>query len=390
MVKYLLTAAALTGCIDTAPGPPFRAEILVRDTAHQYSLETVALPDLTSLTPLSDPIMRFSDHPHFGGVDLEYVVPSVFAAPSDYVPRIRDVGGVAVSRDLETLLTLSAYHALKDNLARAKDVFGPLDQLIPPGGFQILVEPKFSSDFGSEELGTNAAYISNGQAFLLVQMSSLEQVPLGMNPSVLAHELGHHVFHITYHLADGICRPEDNTPGPVPPGRFSFIEAIGGFNEGFADFTAFALQQETSIQADSLPLVDGDDRTIDRRDPFFRSFTWNTRELCHGGGYCIGTLWARAMFETYLATGAVPSDPVARSTFAQTVTASIAGIPGRLRQRSDWPAPPKPCEFGDLDDEVTLVHAYLEAFIAGLPMALQPSACTQLAYHFDYEPAGCP
>lgn len=390
MRAALVMAAVLSGCVDTSLTGPFQAEVLVRTPDREYVLRTVALPDLTSFDPLNDPIVRFSDHPNFSEAELEVFDASSFARTSDYSPRVRDVNGVAVARDLESLLTVSAYYAFKDNFARAQDVFGALDQLIPDGGFQILVEPKFSSELGSSELGTNAAYISGGQAFLLVQMSSLERIPLGMNPSVLAHEFGHHVFHITYSKADGECHPGDNAAGPTPPGRFSSAEAIAGFNEGAADFTAFALQQETKVLSDSIPALDGGERTIDMREPGYLAFTWSTRDRCGDSFYCIGTLWVRAVFEMYLATGARPDDLAARSAYARIITAAVAGIPGRLRQRTGWPAPLEPCEFAELDDELTLVHAYVEDFIAGLPASLQPSACTELAARFEFAPVGCP
>ena len=390
MRAALVSAALLSGCVDTSLTGPFQAEVLVRTPERAYVLQTVALPDLTSFAPLNDPFVRFSDHPNFDEDQLKDFDASLFASPSDYSPRVRDVNGVAVARDLESLLTLSAYYSLKDNFSRAQDVFGPLDQLIPDGGFQILVEPKFSSELGSQELGTNAAYIPGGQAFLLVQMSSLESIPLGMNPSVLAHEFGHHVFYVTYSTADGVCDPDDNPAGPVPPGRFSSAEAISGFNEGFADITAFVLQQETRVLADSIPALDGGERAIDMREPGYLAFTWSTRDRCGDSFYCIGTLWARAVFEVYLASGARADDLAARSTYARTIATAVAGVPGRLRQRSGWPTPSKRCDFAKLDDELTLVRAYVEAFIAGLPVSLQASACTELASRFEFMPVGCP
>jgi len=393
MVKthaLVVIAAALGGCVDTSLSGPFQAEVLVRTPDRQYVLQTVALPDLTGFDPMSDPVVRFSDHPNFDESELEEYDASSFAAPSDYSPRVRDVGGVAVARDLESLLTLSAYYSFKDNFARAQDAFGALPQLIPDGGFQILVEPKFSSELGSQELGTNAAYISGGQAFLLVQMSSLERIPLGMNPSVLAHEFGHHVFHITYEAADGLCDPDDNAPGPTPPGRFSSADAIRGFNEGFADITAFALQQETRVLADSIPALDNGERTLDMREPGYLAFSWSTRDRCGDSFYCIGTLWARAVFEVYIGSGARPDDVTARSAYTRTIATAVAGIPGRLRQRGGWVTPTKACDFASLDDELFLVHAYVDAFIAGLPVTLNPSACRELAARFEYTPAGCP
>ncbi len=98
----------------------------------------------------------------------------------------------------------------------------------------------------------------------------------------------------------------------------------------------------------------------------------------------------RAVFEVYLATGGRADDLAARTAYARTIAAAVAGIPGRLRQRTGWPAPLEACEFSELDDELTLVRAYVEDFIAGLPAALQPSACTELSARFEFAPAGCP
>lgn len=390
MVKYLFLAALLAGCTDTSVPAPYRAEVLVRDDAHRYGLADVDLPDLTSMSPLADPMLRFSDHPNFDEDQLEDYDAATFAAAADYAPRVRDADGVAVSRDIESLLTLTAYHVFTGVFARAKDVYGPLDQLLPDGGFQILVEPKFNLELGSQELGTNAAYISGGQAFLLVQMSSLEQVPLGMNPSVLSHEFGHHVFQITFGVADGTCHPKSPEAGPTPPGRFASTFVVSGMNEGFADFAAFALQGETKVLADSIPALDKGERTIDKRAPGYLDFTWGTRNLCGDSFYCIGTLWVRAVFEMYLSTGARVDDVAARGAFARQIVAAVAGIPARLRQRSGWPTATDACDFTDLDDEAMLARAYVEDFIAGLPATLRPSACTELGARFQITPAGCP
>ncbi len=390
LLANLLLAPLLASCTDTSVSAPYRAEVLVRDDAHRYAIETVDLPDLASLSPMADPRMRFSDHPHFSEDELEDYGVATFATASDYSPRVRDVGGVAVARDIESLLVMSAYHVLTDTFARATEVYGSLDQLIPDGGFQILVEPKFSSDLGTEELGTNAAYISGGQAFLLVQMSSLEQVPLGMNPTVLAHEFGHHVFQITFGVADGTCHPGSPEPGPTPPGRFAATFAISGFNEGFADFTAFALQEDTHVLADSLPGLDNGERTIDKRQPGYLDFTYGTIDRCGDSFYCIGTLWARAVYETYLSTGASASDLAARSAYARTIATAVAGIPARLRQRSGWPTPTEACDVTDLDDDTRVIQAYLEDFLAGLPVTLQPRMCAELEDRFGLSLAGCP
>lgn len=391
MVKRaaLVVAAGLAGCVDTSLSGPYQAEVLVRSSDRRYEISPVALPDLTSLSPLTDSVMRFTDHPNFDD-DPEQLTPAVFAAAADYSPRVRDVDGVAVARDIESLLTLTAYYVLKQTFARAHEVFGPLDQLIPDGGFQILVEPKFTTEFASQELGTNAAYISGGQAFVLVQMSSLELIPLGMNPSVLAHEFGHHVFHIAFNVGDGACMARSPQSGPTPPGRFSGTATVRGFNEGFADFTAFALQQETSVLADSVPALDSGDGAIDKRTPGYLDFTWATRDRCGGSFYCIGTLWARAMFETYLATGARTDDVAARSAFARTIVEAITGIPTRLRQRGGWVPPTYACDFTNIDDETVLARAYVESFIAGLPTSLQPLACSELRARFEFSLSGCP
>jgi hypothetical protein len=68
----------------------------------------------------------------------------------------------------------------------------------------------------------------------------------------------------------------------------------------------------------------------------------------------------------------------------------VAGIPARLRQRGPWPETTDACNFFEIDDEAMLARAYVEAFIAGLPVTLQPSACTELRARFEFAPMGCP
>ena len=181
-------------------------------------------------------------------------------------PRLRfDVeDGVVVAKDYPSLIMLSAYRQFDVALEAAGTATGISAERIASelGLVEIYFEPAItiSGDVsGQQVIKLNAFYVEGQGQFGLAQRSSLETVPLGANLLVIAHEVGHSLFELSFFEGTaGEC--VDGTG----PGRLTVEFAIRGINEGYADFVSFAVTGATNLLADLEALV-GDDRSFRQR-----------------------------------------------------------------------------------------------------------------------------
>jgi hypothetical protein len=388
MVRIMLSLCALAACVDTdLDGPPYRVEVLTlagvdaTTGTGRYALAPVELPELQSLSPMRDPAFRFVAKP---AIDLGKLseLPEVEQArrpprAPDYVPRLRDVDGVGVPRDMTSLQVLSAYHAFREVIAVLPELTGgDASAIVPQRGFEVWVQPRLELGPVSLEMTANAFYASPLDAFGLVGIDPIEKLPVGAVPPVLAHEFGHHLFYRSFGHADGACDRDDTDPRA--PGRFSHEAAIAGFNEGYADLVSFAVTGVTNPIADVLPLDSAGERTIDVRLPGATVFRYGGAE-CGGEYYCVGTLFARSLVEAALLRGEDVADRAVRMSLAREAFRIASEVPALLRQRS-WPAT-KPCEgSGQIDSAI--VSAFLGAFVTQVPVAWRASVCARFADNF--------
>lgn len=390
-----LCISTLAACVDTEPSSqPFTVEVLAFDGNDpitgegKYALRPVELPALLSIDPLYDNNFRFVDQPNIDLdalselTDLDQVLTSVRSAAT-YVPRLRNVDGTLVPRDLMSLQIMSAYAAFRAAVDAIPEATGlPISAVMPVGGMQVWVKPTFSQGAATSHMETNAFYLPYTDSFGLLDSSSLERRPVGALVPVLTHEFGHHLFHRSFTQTDGVC--DEAATGGNYPGRFDTDRGIAGMNEGFADWTSFVISGATNSLIDAFEPDVGDpgERAIDVRIPYATKFTYQSLTLCTGDYYCVGTLFARSLFEAFLARGGNPADRAQRMAASRNVFAAMTTAPQTMRERT-WPRPEKICN-SELSTNVddTIVSGFLGAFVAGLPASDRASVCERFIANF--------
>lgn len=100
-------------------------------------------------------------------------------------------GGVAVPLDYDTLNLFSSYVHLRE----AQTFFEGLQVDVATEMSVIYYHPEIDDRTASLPKTDNAAFLANVDAFLLLPMEILQDVPFSMNPGVLAHEFSHRVFY---------------------------------------------------------------------------------------------------------------------------------------------------------------------------------------------------
>jgi hypothetical protein len=188
----LISALAIPwlACVDTEPGErPFSIEVLtltgVNSTtgAGEYALRPVDFPELISVSPLRDAQFRFIAEP---SIDLDRInkVPEVDVAAAlrqgaTYTPRLRNLNGTLVPRDVTSLQIMSGYASLRAVSDALPDLTGhTIDDLFPSQGLQVWVKPTFTSGSLTQQFATNAFYLPYGDTFGFLDFRAIERLPL--------------------------------------------------------------------------------------------------------------------------------------------------------------------------------------------------------------------
>lgn len=373
------------------PDPPYRALVIDLvavdpDTgAGSFEVAPRELATLTNLEALDGAHLRMF---RGGSIRVRQIGPTLVGSgldhgdPPDLRYDVRD--GTITALDYPTLAMLSAYHAYERLFGELPRVLGvSIEQLDSEGAqFAAFFEPEITV----ETTGTTVSASAKGNAFYvgnrrwgLAQPAQYERVPLATDLRVLAHEFGHYVFERQFDAGHPpACTPDAaGNADPLFPGRLDHEYAIDGLNEGFADFVSFAVTGGINPVADlGLAIPERSLRS---------TFVWDdlTGDACGQGYYCIGTLFARSLFEAMAALGLDPTRPDNRGVLSCEVVAALAAAPDRL-VAAHLPAPDdtvRTCTrrdsfAGDYDGRVT--GAFLEALVAGLSPATRAALCPRL------------
>src|SRR5690606_27835981 len=102
----------------------------------------VELPELLSIAPLRDHDFRFIGQPRLDFSLFETVptrdLAQLLYAEASYTPRLRDVDGIGVPRDVVSLQVMSAYHGFREVIAAIPELTGlEATDLLPATGFQV-------------------------------------------------------------------------------------------------------------------------------------------------------------------------------------------------------------------------------------------------------------
>lgn len=399
----LFAVVALAGCgVDPPPGPPFSALVLDIDQVvdgnptfvyAERQLETV--DDFDHLDGALFRLLR-------GGtltareVSGSLVIDPEFSGADDPDLRYRVEGGVAIPRDYSTLAMISAAYQLEQVMLSLDQVVGtPASEIVTAGRYELLFEPTLRQEGEVTATVTpkfNAFYLPGGvRQFGLARRSQFEELPVAVSPLVLAHEFGHGLFELSF---DGgvaaSCDPDARNDDVLFPGRLQLEHAISGFNEGWADFVSFSVLGTV----DPLAGVGFDDesRNMDRATYQFADIDCSGADCdCGGSFYCIGTVFARSLYEAFLAGGGDPTDRASRGAFSTEIFGALGGTQASIAARGDMPgdayfigADCEPVSFDvfDADHDGAVTSAFLGALVENLEPSLRGDVCAALIANF--------
>jgi len=404
-VAALILVCMALACSEAPPGPPYAAEVLAltgfdaETEVGRYEIGERELTTLTDFDLLDGQYLRLY---RGGELFIEIINGSVvtegrFEGRNDPSLRYHLDGDVAVPRDYPSLMMLSAYHQFEIVFAALERVTGQSIETLATDWphFEVFFEPVIRVDDGTNAtlaIKFNAFYLPGEKQFGLAQRSDVEVVPLAGNLMVIAHEFGHLLFESTFFRdRSGVCDPEaaaSNRDDLAFPGRFEHEFVISGINEGFADFIAFAITGGTNPLAD-VPFI-GIGRSMRRSTFDFEDYTLGSPE-CSDTFYCVGTLFARALYESMPALGLDPDDADDRGELSSHVVAAMRGVQATMEEDL-LGLLPEPngvvasCasldRLNDVDDGA-LLSAFLHAFLVNMPEETRPALCERFHASFD-------
>jgi len=302
-------------------------------------------------------------------------------------PSLRYVlhDGVVVPRDYSSFAMLSAYHAFEQSFAGVQRVLevgisdlggkAPIDVFFEP---EIRVIGKTS---GTITQKFNAFFVPGAHQFGLARRSVLERTPLAADQMVISHEIGHLIFDRFFYQNKPAKCGSEGVPLPARD-RIGLEYAISGINEGMADFVSFAVTGSTDVLA-SQPEVDAQ-RSLTKN---VYDFTMVNRD-CDKSFYCVGTVFARSLFQAFLAQGGNAAQEVSRGAYGRQVMAALEGILDKLAARTDLPAATDGSQCEDRTELFRANHdglvlgAFLDTLAAQVPVETSAALCKSFANNF--------
>lgn len=391
LLTSLLAFALGTACSGSdgdSASKPYKAQVIVLKSVDsatgsvRFGLETREFQTMTNLDRLEGDYIRV----YRGGsivikeVKGSIVQPEKFSGGDAPDLRYRVENGVVIARDYSTLAMLSAFYQLDTIFASMEATVGvkPETFLETLGVdrikvfFEPTVEASTSSGSGSTSMKLNAAFVPTAKQFLLFQRSPIESVPLAANLQVLSHEFGHAIF--DYSFFGGETDDDD---------RFAEEWAISGLNEGFADLTSYAFTGSTNILRGSIDIASMASERNFAKTTFDFDDLMTDEEACSGSFYCVGTIFARSMYNARAAISPSPSRAefeIAVVEALKTTKAALAAQPSTILPAKGGTSAADGGKARAYDGQVT--GAFLNSLISVLPATYTSALCDQFTSEF--------
>lgn len=282
--------------------PPYKALVLIPVSVNQqtqqveYAIKEGVFNYLDDLDSLDGKYLKYYKGGYF---KIESLVGSVGQIDSFEQGQFPDLkyklkNGVVIPQDYISLVLLSSYYQFESILYAIKNRIGiEIDSLLNNKKIEVFFEPKIFLEVGDSYIEAiqklNAAYLTNRKQFILFHRSKLELIPLAANKQVLAHEFGHLLFEFSFY--NNQVDEQD---------RFSNDYAISGINEGWADFTSFVICGSANVMSNvtnKFNIVE--ERFFSQIKFTYDSLLDNQQEVCTGMYYCIGSLFAKSLYQAY-------------------------------------------------------------------------------------------
>jgi len=405
-----LLSLGLAGCQDTdkRPSAPYKAQVIHfqpsdNSNAGRWTIGEQLLQTLEDPDTLKGNLFEI-----LAGrkLTIDFTVGSIvsgrISGTEDANPiRYSLKNGVIVPRDTTTLLMFSSFYAFERVFDRLEPVTGIANDALKKvigGRYQILFEPTIDSQTSGAEtrvsIKTNAAFNSESDNFILFRRSQLEDVPIAANIKVIAHEFGHALFKNSFFEQKNDTCPFNDRAGATERqknkffvGRLNTEYSITGLNEGFADFVSFMMTGDTNPLEGSISFKNTESRSLVGQPFYFYQLVSDAS--CDGKFYCIGTIFARALYKV---ASQYPKNSTEQLAFSRRVFSAMGTTVKYLKQEpalSLFPEPTK--DISECERSSTLSLAYdgkvagavLAAFLTGWPAGGEKSAlCASFAELF--------
>ncbi len=290
--------------------------------------------------------------------------------------------GVAIPMDYSTLAMLSAYYQIDEIYSTLEEKTGiapaTLQALIPGGKHIMLFEPqvKITGNGTDVTLGMklNAAFSPIDKKFLLFQRSPVEAVPLAGNFQVLTHEFGHFIFDYSFFASKYDAK-----------NRWADEWTLKGFNEGFADFVSWTFTDSTDILRASINIKKiADERDFGKTTFTFEDLSGDDPTACGGQFYCVGSLFARSLVQTWTAM----QSSVTKKEMAAAVIDTLKLCQDDMTAMDvailpiEKPATPVLTTAQSYERNGKIAGGFLRAFVLRAPTKLKGELCTAFKNNF--------
>lgn len=384
----------LCGCsaTDQKPSFPYRAQVMYFSPTNESSSVDWAIGEQT-LPTLQDPTTLIgSNFEIITGTKLtiDYSIGSLLSgkmSDSEVKNPIRYnvKNGVIVPSDTTTLLLFSAFRSMEmviDKLEPATDLKIDTLKALIGGRYKMYFEPTLDIQDGQNittiSYKMNAAFNSEQNNFILFRRSNSEKIPIAANLKVISHEFGHALFKYSFfEQKEEKCevieesKIKERQADKFFPGRFAVEYGISGINEGYADFNSFVMTGETNPLEGTFTDINIENRSLVGSKFIYSNLGGDT--ICNGRFYCIGTLFARAL---YKASSSYQKNSAELMEFSRRVFAALRTTSAFLKQEPSLSLLPFPgkdqakCERKtkiDLAYDGSVTSAFLAAFLRGFP-----------------------
>lgn len=389
-ISVLLAAIYLIGCSEHkfSMSPPYKAVVLAFTGNDANGKPEFALTEKTfrTLTNFNELDGTYASLRRGGRLTIKEVNGSIvssesFAGGESPDLRYEVKSGTAVALDYSTLAMLSAYYQLDEIYSTLEEKIGvaPADvQAAMPGGkHTMLFEPEIKMSGQGSEISAgiklNAAFSPADKKFLLFQRSPIEAVPLAGNFQVMTHEFGHFIFDYSF---QGGKYDANN--------RWNDEWALNGLNEGFADFLSWTFTDSSDILRSSIDIDSvADERDFVKTTFVFQDLAAAEPTACKGDFYCVGSLFARSLYETHQAL----KTTVSKKDLALGTINSLKKCQETMASMPETILPPKADTSSLPRTEVfardgKIIGAFLRAFVIHAPAAWKTDLCSALKKNF--------
>lgn len=388
--SFVVLANILSGCGEHkfSMSQPYKAVVLAFTGADangkaEFALTEKAFRTLTNFNELDGTYlsMRRGGKLTIKDVNGSIVSSENFVGGESPELRYKVKGGAAIALDYSTLAMLSAYYQLDEIYSTLEEKVGisPADVQanLPDGKHTMLFEPEIQMSGQGTDISAgiklNAAFSPADKKFLLFQRSPIESVPLAANFQVLTHEFGHFIFDYSFYAGKFDSKS-----------RWNDEWALSGLNEGFADFISWTFTDTSDILSASIDIPSiADERNFAKTTFVFQDLASSDPEACKGDFYCVGSLFARSLYETYTAMKAT----VSKKDLALGTVNSIKKCQADMNAMPETLLPPKAdsnemsrSEIFERDGKI--IGAFLRAFVMNAPTAWNTDLCSSLKKNF--------